>query len=274
MKTKARPTPAFFKARDPERVTTALHAIDGGAPLAELDAALADALGGSDAAVRDYVRAYRALTDHLLEQAGEVRPDLLLVSGDRVVALAHAPVEALVGASAEAPFGPWTAAYAPGDAVALDLTNRVRQLIGLPGLTPPAPRNGARPRSDDLEAQRFLRRVRRHLDSMDEQVPLLRVKSAFDLSTRELADLFGVSRQAVDQWAERGVPGDRQEKLGTVLAVLDLLERKLKSGRLPGVARRPADAYGGKTMLELIEDDRHRELLDIVRASFDWASAA
>ena len=120
----------------------------------------------------------------------------------------------------------------------------------------------------------FLRRVRRHLDSTDEQVPLLRVKSAFDLSTRELADLFGVSRQAVDQWAERGVPGDRQEKLGTILAVLDLLERKLKSGRLPGVARRPADAYGGKTMLELIEDDRHRELLDIVRASFDWASAA
>lgn len=274
MKTKARPTPAFFKARDPERVRTALRAIDGGVPLAQLDAALAEALGGSDAAVRDYVRAYRAITDHLLERAGEVRPDLLLVSGDRVVALAHAPVDALVGASAEAPFGPWTTAYGPGDAVALDLTSRVRQLIGLPGLTPPAPQNGARPLADDLEAQRFLRRMRRHLDSTDEQVPLLRVKSAFDLSTRELADLFGVSRQAVDQWAERGVPGDRQEKLGTILAVLDLLERKLKSGRLPGVARRPADAYGGKTMLELIEDDRHRELLDIVRASFDWASAA
>jgi hypothetical protein len=274
VKTKARPTPAFLKARDPERVRTALHAIDGGAPLAELDSALAVALGGSDAAVRDYVLAYRALTDHLLERAGEVRPDLLLVSGDRVLALAHAPVDALVGAAAEAPFGPWTTAYAPGDAVALDLASRVRQLIGLPGLTPPAPRNGARPLADDLDAQRFLRRVRRHLDSTDQQVPLLRVKSAFDLSTRELADLFGVSRQAVDQWAERGVPGDRQEKLGTILAVLDLLERKLKSGRLPGVARRPADAYGGKTMLELIEDDRHRELLDIVRASFDWASAA
>ena len=31
---------------------------------------------------------------------------------------------------------------------------------------------------------------------------------------------------------------------------------------------------GGKTMLELIAADRHRELLELVRESFDWASAA
>jgi hypothetical protein len=43
---------------------------------------------------------------------------------------------------------------------------------------------------------------------------------------------------------------------------------------VPGVARRPAPVYGGETMLELIRRDRHRELLDLVRASFDWATAA
>jgi hypothetical protein len=50
----------------------------------------------------------------------------------------------------------------------------------------------------------------------------------------------------------------------------DLLERKLKAGRAPEVARRPAAAYGGQTMLELIARDRHRELLETVDASFDW----
>ena len=90
----------------------------------------------------------------------------------------------------------------------------------------------------------------------------------------ELASLFGVRRQAVDQWLARGIPSERQEKVQTLVAVCDLLERKLKPGRLAGVARRPADAYGGKTMLELIAANRHRELLELVRDSFDWASAA
>jgi len=89
-----------------------------------------------------------------------------------------------------------------------------------------------------------------------------------------LASLFGVRRQAVDQWLERGVPSERQEKVQTLIAICDLLERKLKPGRLAGVARRPADAYGGKTMLELIAADQHRELLELVRDSFDWATAA
>lgn len=81
-------------------------------------------------------------------------------------------------------------------------------------------------------------------------------------------------RQAVDQWLERGVPSERQEKVQTLVAICDLLERKLRPGRLAGVARRPADAYGGKTMLELIAADQHRELLELVRDSFDWATAA
>ena len=73
---------------------------------------------------------------------------------------------------------------------------------------------------------------------------------------------------------EAPLAAERQEKVQTLVAIADLLERKLKPGRLAGVARRPADAYGGKTMLELIAADQHRELLELVRESFDWASAA
>jgi hypothetical protein len=100
------------------------------------------------------------------------------------------------------------------------------------------------------------------------------VQSTFGLSKTELGRLFRVSRQAVDQWRARGVPGDRQEKAATITAIADLLSHQLKAERLPGIARRPARAYGGLTMLQMIERDRHRELLERVRATFDWASAA
>jgi hypothetical protein len=97
------------------------------------------------------------------------------------------------------------------------------------------------------------------------------IQASLGLSKTELGRLFGVSRQAVDQWRVRGVPGDRQEKAATVAATVDVLSHQLKTERLPGIARRPARAYGGLTMLEMIEGDRHRELLERVRAAFDWA---
>jgi hypothetical protein len=100
------------------------------------------------------------------------------------------------------------------------------------------------------------------------------IQDVFALSNTELGRLFGVSRQAVGQWRERGVPESRQEKAGTVAAVADLLRHSLKPERIPGAARRPAPAYGGLTMLQMIQRDRHRKLLDLVRASFDWATTS
>lgn len=100
------------------------------------------------------------------------------------------------------------------------------------------------------------------------------IQGAFGLSKSELGRLFGVSRQAVDQWRARSIPGGRQEKAATIAALADLLSHQLKAERLPGIARRPSRAYGGLTMLEMLERDRHRELLERVRRSFDWATAA
>ena len=57
-------------------------------------------------------------------------------------------------------------------------------------------------------------------------------------------------------------------------AIADVLARRLKPARIPGIARRPAAEYGGKTMLELIAADRHDWLLDSVRRSFDYAATA
>jgi hypothetical protein len=272
------PARSSLLAADPNRIRRALHDLDDGQLLPTLSNQLERALHGSDDATRAYVRSFRELTWRVLDEAHRMRPDFVVRTEAGYPAIdvkgepRRAPVEALETAAAEAPFGPWAARLPLEEAVALDLTSRVRQLIGLRALDPGEA--GAGTAVDDLAARRFLRRVRFHLNHPEDEHPLRRLMEAFDLSKTQLGSLFGVRRQAVDQWLDRGVPADRQEKVQTLLAVVDLLERKLKPGRLPGVARRSADAYGGGTMLDLIATDRHAELLERVRESFDWASAA
>jgi hypothetical protein len=105
--------------------------------------------------------------------------------------------------------------------------------------------------------------------------PLLEtIQQTFGLNDTELGRVMGVRRQAVAQWRQHGLPGARQEKAATVAAVADLLSHQLKPERIPGVARRQAKAYGGLSMLEMIERDRHDRVLDEVRRSFDWASGS
>ena len=76
------------------------------------------------------------------------------------------------------------------------------------------------------------------------EAPLEHIGEVLGLSQTELAGLFGVSRQALDQWAVRGVPSDRQEKVATLGAIADLLAAKLKRDRIPGVVRRAARPSG------------------------------
>jgi hypothetical protein len=268
----------LFAADDAEQVRLELRSLNGGSLIDSLRVDLDAALRGSDDATRRYLRSYRQLTGCLLDEARKTWPDLIVdLDGDPTPTDAHGRpalvlLAALHNASAEAPFTAWSTRFDLGDAVALDLTSRVRALIGLAVLAPPA--EPLRLDLDDLLAQRFVRRVRSHLNHPDDEPPLQRMMGFFELSKSDLGRLFGVRRQAIDGWLSHGVPAERQEKLGILLALADLLERKLKAGRAAGVARRPAEAYGGLTMLEMIAADRHRELLDSTRAAFDWSEAA
>ena len=248
----------LLKESDPDRVRRALVVF---APelIDELDLELASALAGSWDATREYVVLWRRLAQRLLDGAQTVCPngrvELMLVED----------------ASTQAPFGGFASEYGLGQGAALELTSHIRELLGLSGLTADSP---AEPEAfDDLTVRRFLTRARLTLNQLGDD-GLSRLMSSFQLSKTDLAELFGVRRQAIDGWLKKGVPADRQEKLHALAALADLLERKLKPGRLPGVARTPADAYGGLTMLEMIEQDRHRELLALVRQSFDWSTAA
>lgn len=267
----------LFEASTVEEVRAALLGLSPGL-IIELRGSLDDALEGSEDGVRRYVCSYRLLIDALLGEAHRTLPEAVIDAGDGQLAIADAdgnPAHVLFGVlqntSVEAPFTPWVNGRDHAEAVALHATNSLRLLIGARMLAPPA--EPVRPAVDDLAAQRFQRFVRLQLSRNDEN-PLERLMRVFALSKTKLGRLFGVRRQAIDGWLARGVPAERQDKLAMLLALVDLLERKLKSDRIPGVARRPAEAYGGQTMLELIAEDRHRELLGIARASFDWSQAA
>jgi hypothetical protein len=265
-------------ASDTEEVRVALQSF--GAVVSDVGGVLGEALNGDYEATRRYVSSYRRLTGTLLAAVHATRPDIVVDVGDDRLAImdakGHPSQRALIGvlenASAEAPFTTWVTHFELADAIALDLTSRVRTLIGAVGLqTPPEVPTLV---VDDVAAAVFQRRVRHHLNHPEDQNPLLRLMEVFALSKTELGRLFGVSRQAVDSWIGARVPADRQEKLSTMLSLADLLERKLKAGRVAGVARRPADAYDGKTMLDLISEDRHQWLLESTRDAFDWSQPA
>jgi transcriptional regulator with XRE-family HTH domain len=106
------------------------------------------------------------------------------------------------------------------------------------------------------------------------RTPLDRISSVLGVSRTELARLFGVRRQAIEQWESRGVPGERQEKLATLNAVVDLLTAKLKPDRIPGVVRRPAAAYGDRSILDAIAAGDEALVIGELRNAFDWAAVA
>ena len=63
-------------------------------------------------------------------------------------------------------------------------------------------------------------------------------------------------------------------KIGAIAEISDILRHRLRDGMPPVVARRPADAYGGRSMLEVIADGDHEWLRRSVKDSFDYASVA
>jgi hypothetical protein len=299
----------LFVSHNIEEIRAALQGAVGSALLDELTRSVDAALQGDEASTRRYVDEFERATRRVLYiavtrveafhttvdpvtfaawrspdwEAG-VRSHGLWVPGgptsrheddERATARLAAMWTLTLNTSVEAPLSPWSAVYGTRDGLALHLLARMR--FYLPETEPLAePREPRHVIEHDPDAVvRFVRSVRLYLDTLDEPGPLEGAMRAFDLDTTTTAQLFGVSRQAVARWLREGrVPAERQAKAAALASVADLLERKLKRGRLPGIARRSADAYGGLTMLEMVAADRHEELLRSVRESFEWDVAA
>jgi hypothetical protein len=212
----------------------------------EMERALPRALRGEAAAARRYAKTWRGLVRTLLasHDAGAAAADVL----DHV--------------ALTAPFHP----EGPLRALLSAASGIIEGVHASPVSSPPAPLPAP------LDYERFTLAVLQELSGPGSN--LARLMAGWRLSVSDVARLFGVTRQAVQQWLDDGVPPARQPKLLEVLRIGDLLERNLQPSRIPAVVRSDARAYGGRSMLELIADDRHEELLDSVERSFDWASTA
>lgn len=254
-----------------------------GQDLARLERAVRRTAKGERSAAQDYFAAWQSLATGILKLVRAKRPDLIVLSKSGellVVDVKGDPPEVtadlFAAAAPAAPFSPWVGMVGLSKGIGLRLLAEVRATI--PGAVPLVPKSGMCPHWTNPDAMRtalqLLRRAAAENTLARPRTPLARLTELFDLDRTELAKLFGVTRQAVEQWERRGVPAERQEKLMTVLSIGELLTRKLRPGILPGVARKAADAYGGRTMLEMIAEDDHAKLLESVRASFDWAATA
>lgn len=98
---------------------------------------------------------------------------------------------------------------------------------------------------------------------------LSRVLAAWGLSQSQAATLFGVSRQALSKWLNRGVPAERVGAVADLSAATDLLVRHLKRERIPAVVRRPAPALRNRSLLDLVAAGRTSDVLTACRAMFD-----
>jgi len=212
----------------------------------EVERALPRALRGEAAAARRYAKAWRGLVQALLasHDAGAAAGDVL----DHLALTApfhpDGPINALLSAAAGI----------------------------ISGMRPSAISSHPAPLPAPVEYERFALAVLQELSGSGSD--LARLMAGWQLSVSDVARLFGVTRQAVQQWLDDGVPGARQPKALQILRIADLLERNLERPRIPAVVRSDAGAYGGRSMLEMIAEDRHDELLESVERSFDWASTA
>lgn len=253
-----------------------------------LESAVQRVAKGERAAAREYIVWWRLLTNRVLALIRDQRPDLVTegpggqlllvdIKGDPI----EVTSERLLAVGPTAPFSGWVAPLGLGRGIAVRLVAEVRECV--PGAVPLVPPAGLCVHWASGNAMRRALQLLGHAlaeaagadDPGTKSAPLLkRVMELFELDRTELARLFGVKRQAVEQWERRGVPADRQAKLATIVAIGELLDQKLRPGLLPGVARRTAPAYRGRTMLQMIAVNRHEELLKSIRESFDWAATA
>lgn len=112
-----------------------------------------------------------------------------------------------------------------------------------------------------------------HLDRYRAGLSLARTLAVWGLSQSEAAQLFGVSRQAVSKWTDRGVPSERSEAIADLAAATDLLVHYLQRDRIPAVVRRPMAAVENRSLIELLAEGKTRLVLKTCRDMFDFDRA-
>jgi hypothetical protein len=96
------------------------------------------------------------------------------------------------------------------------------------------------------------------------------IRDTLDLSWPELARLFGVQRQAIEQWRVRGVPPNRSADLDRLVEACRFLKHRLKRERIAQIVRAPSERLKGKSMLDYAAEKGAAALLEHLRALFSF----
>lgn len=278
---------AWIVGADQPRLLAARLERRYGARLRRLARAVLKAAAGDAPAAAGYVDDWAALTDDLLRLVQAAQPDVVFRSSDGATVVVQAkgqpirlPAERLLVTAPVAPVSGWVASEGLERGLGLSLLAAVREVIpGAAPLAPPPGRYAAWTTPDRIRmalaliGHAVVERMTEARASAGTDA-LNRVMEIFGLDRTETARLFGITRQALDHWRRQGVPTERQAKLTAILAIGELLERNLRPGVVPGVARTPAKAYNNRTMLDRIAANEQMAVLDQVRQTFDWATPA
>jgi hypothetical protein len=99
------------------------------------------------------------------------------------------------------------------------------------------------------------------------------IAEALDLSDADLGGIFGVTRQAVAQWRERGIPAERSADVNRVVEVAQFLQRRLIAKRIPQIVRTAGKGLGGRTILQVLQTDGVTPVYEYVMRLASYAGA-
>jgi len=82
---------------------------------------------------------------------------------------------------------------------------------------------------------------------------IAQIRAALGLTNAELGRLLGgISRQAVEQWIDHGVPVHRSGDVDRIAEIVAELARRFKPQRLPQIARGKMPMLDGRSILEVL----------------------
>jgi transcriptional regulator with XRE-family HTH domain len=96
-----------------------------------------------------------------------------------------------------------------------------------------------------------------------------RIRTLLQLSGSELGSVFGVTRQAIDQWCDNGVPPEKLARIDRVSEAVDELSKRFKPQRLPAIVRASMPILDDRSILQTLEDDGPSTIFEFFRR---WSS--